>query len=148
MWPKELNGSIGRGAFKGLDLRCGMWELLQLICFGVNVTESLAQIGFGLQAVLTCIFLVVYSGLAPRENECGGSLVVPCHLDFSPLLLHMLASFSGGGLAEAILCRALSRAGRWLIVNIMVSFVDLWIGHMSCSNYPLAKQQAARPYLA
>lgn len=89
-----------------------MWELLQLICFGVNVKESLAQIGFGLQAVLTYIFLVVYSGVAPRGNECGGSLVVPCHLDFSLLLLHVLASFLGSGLAEAILCRALSRAGR------------------------------------
>ena len=88
-----------------------MWELLQLICFGVKVMESLAQIGFGLQAVLTFIFLVIYSGVAPRGNECGGSLVVPCHLDVSPLL-HMLASFSGGGLAEAVLCRALSRAGR------------------------------------
>lgn len=117
-----------------------MWELLQLICFGVKVMESLAQIGFGLQAVLTFIFLVIYSGVAPRGNECGGSLVVPCHLDVSPLL-HTLASFSGGGLAKAILCRALSRAGRWLIVNVMVYFIDLWIGHMSCSNYPLAKQQ-------
>lgn len=42
-----------------------MWELLQLICFGVKVMESLAQIGFRLQTVLTCIFLVVYSGVAP-----------------------------------------------------------------------------------
>lgn len=76
-----------------------MWELLQLICFGVKVMESLAQIGFGLQAVLTFIFLVIYSGVAPRGNECGGSLVVPCHLDVSPLL-YVLASFSGGGLQK------------------------------------------------
>lgn len=41
--------------FRSLDLGGWIWDLPQLICFGVKAMKNLSQIGFGLRTVLAYI---------------------------------------------------------------------------------------------